>query len=89
VSEGGAIFSDPSERWQLYPNPTTDLAYISVRYDGEIMVYELSGRQLHTASVIAGSPYRLDTSSYPSGLYIVRYIDRQGRISHEKLSVVR
>ena len=89
VSEGGAIFTDPNERWQLYPNPTQDAAYISVRYDGSLWVYDMSGRQLERVEIEAGTPYRLDTSSYPSGLYIIRYIDRQGRTSHEKLSVVR
>ena len=72
-----------------FPIPAFDHTYLNMDKDGYVKLFDTSGRLIDQVEIEAGTPYRLDTSSYPSGLYIIRYIDRQGRTSHEKLSVVR
>jgi hypothetical protein len=57
---------------QLYPNPSSDVATISIQPAtyGTYTITDLSGRKV-ASGIIAGSETRLDLTTLSNGMYIV------------------
>jgi hypothetical protein len=63
---------------QVYPNPTRNIFQVSDNeIVGQVVLFNLLGRQLKTFSYIPGDLYRLDY--LPKGTYLVQLRDRQGQ----------
>lgn len=67
----------------IYPNPTTD--YINIKSDQDItqvMVYDLNGRLV---SEFNDKSQRLYLGGLSPGIYIIKMIDKNGRLSNRKI----
>ena len=60
----------------VYPNPTSDLLYVASPddLDYEVVLYDPAGNRLY----LRWSTGRVDLMGLPSGLYILRFITRDG-----------
>jgi subtilisin family serine protease len=75
--ETASLFHFETEKTQLtlFPNPGTDVVYISVQADSRpitLELYDISGRQLQKQSIYSGVN-TLDTKSFSAGYYILKF----------------
>ncbi len=67
-------FNNVNAKFHLFPNPTAD--HLTVQAEGEIIneikVIDVLGFAKSEFKVIESSEYKLDLSSYPSGVYFVQ-----------------
>jgi hypothetical protein len=78
----------------ISPNPTgslVDIAFAGYPESGNIVIYNSNGYEVDRFFVNRmQSSYRLDISSYPKGVYFLRYSDRSGgTVMREKFVVMR
>lgn len=72
---------------QLYPNPASSLVTIEVNQPvSEFRVYNLQGTQI-ASGLIPDRTTTLDVSHYPSGIYLIKFIGRDGSVFGKKLVV--
>lgn len=69
-----------------YPNPTSDLLNISGKNISEIMIFDMTGKQVMTKKVNAADNLNLDVSTLSSGLYLLNATDDSGSTSTLKFS---
>ena len=65
----------------VYPNPASD--YIGLSNDAfvqQLVIYNFSGRQVCAFNASKGQKYNI--SELPTGMYLVQFMDVQGRIMH-------
>jgi hypothetical protein len=66
--------------YKVYPNPTT--GYLIIEYLGtsdysEIILYNTLGKEMKRIKVVPKSLLKLDTGSFPAGIYILRDVKGQ------------
>ncbi|MDR3338632.1 MAG: T9SS type A sorting domain-containing protein [Candidatus Symbiothrix sp.] len=66
------ISSVNTDNIAVYPNPFTDYILIDTTTDGNVLIYDLSGKALLNINVKAGSN-RINTSMLANGVYILKY----------------
>lgn len=69
--------------FELFPNPSTDVATIQVNADVELQLvalYDAQGRRV-TAAVVSGSEFRMDVTELPSGMYRIYAQTSEGTLS--------
>lgn len=69
-----------------YPNPTSDLLNISGKNISEIMIFDITGKQVMTKKVNAADNLNLDVSTLSSGLYLLNATNDSGSTSTLKFS---
>ena len=67
----------------LYPNPATNKSVNVMVEDGlhNIVVYNVFGQQILTVELNGQRQYKLDTSGFASGLYVVRIATEKGVVA--------
>ncbi|HHH52999.1 MAG TPA: T9SS type A sorting domain-containing protein, partial [Bacteroidetes bacterium] len=77
----------------VYPNPVSDEATISVYSDGyeqgKISIYTITGELVRTMYIDSEATKSLDVKSIKPGVYIVKYIPEKGKEEVRKLIVGR
>ncbi|PLX28653.1 MAG: hypothetical protein C0600_09450 [Ignavibacteria bacterium] len=69
----------------VYPEPVRDILYLRIDEGGEINsieIHDLLGRLLLKRSMLHGSTHRIDVSSLPPGMYLLRLRHQNGLFSH-------
>ena len=68
----------------VYPNPVSSTLHIVVRTKStdhvKITILQINGQLIREISVAPGRVIQIDMRSFPTGSYIVRAVDRTGRI---------
>ncbi len=69
-------------RLAVYPNPAHDAVTVEApsQPGATVVVYDVRGRAVRTATVPAGGTLRLDVRALPAGVYLVRAGERVGRL---------
>ena len=81
IDDCTAIGENEQLEFSISPNPANEFVRISSEHSISTMsIYSLSGKQVETINVQAAS-ITLNTSSYQSGIYIVRIVTDQGSLS--------
>ncbi len=60
--------------FDVFPNPASDVIYIKLHdsYEGELIIYDLSGRKIHQQPVTSNQQQlSIDVSDFPAGMYQV------------------
>ncbi len=57
--------------WKVYPNPVNDQLFIEVDEASEAVIVELTGKEIHSATLTTGTTV-LDVSSLTPGVYFIR-----------------
>ncbi len=73
--------------YQLYPIPVKDKLLISfseIQPHTMISIYDLNGMQLHSSKITTASG-EVDMSKYVPGIYFVRIVTSEGRVSTTKI----
>lgn len=72
---------------QLYPNPASSLVTMEVNQPvSEFRVYNLQGNQI-ASGLVPDRTTTLDVSHYPSGIYMIKFIGKDGSVFGKKLVV--
>ncbi len=81
---------EPSvEPLEVQPNPTRDAVWLmNLPAEGQIQVFDVSGRLRHQVAHTADRYYRLDLSTLEGGLYVVRFVSG-GRIWQSRVALLR
>ena len=76
-------FQSNNLKFNLYPNPATDILNISMETElKSVEIYSLLGQK-----VLASNKNQMDVSSLSKGMYMVRVEDVEGSVSTQKLIV--
>lgn len=73
----------------IYPNPASDYLIISNKCQNKITnieMIDIAGRKVLEDNVVTSSIYKLDISSIPTGVYILK-MDIEGKLEHRKIQV--
>ncbi len=77
------------EPLQVQPNPTRDAIWLmNLPAEGQIQVFDVSGRMRHHVSSTADRHYYLDLSALEGGLYVVRFLSG-GRVWQSRVALLR
>ncbi len=68
---------------RLYPNPATDIVYLSVQ-EGNVTIYDPNGMRVMTRTFQSGN---LDISSLKKGMYIIHIESGQSRSTHKLIKL--
>lgn len=74
--------NDNSKSIQIYPNPTSDLLFITLETElekGTIVIYDLNGKIVLTSKDNTGTTIQLSISSLAKGNYIVKGVYNNGQ----------
>jgi len=72
---------------ELYPNPASSLVTVKVNQPiAEYRVYSLQGNQIATGQIPDRTTI-LDVSNYPHGIYLIKFIGKDGSVFAKKLIV--
>lgn len=85
---GVGLREDEKVSVQIYPNPVTDL--LNVIFPGEsthvnISIFDDMGHLMRRETVLNENMKQIDVSSYPNGLYVIRFSDKSKQIKNIKL----
>lgn len=84
---------DPEQSHALiFPNPTSDYAYIEWPNHAMVAAPELfnsNGEKVIVSSQMASGTARLDFSGLPQGFYLIRVSDASGKTQWLKISIIR
>ena len=74
----------------VYPNPTDDVLFVELRGGAEIAnvaLYDLQGRMVgaNNHSPLQGGTATIDMKSIPSGVYVLRVTDADGKEYQRKI----
>lgn len=86
----GDVFSSEDAMLSVYPNPTNDLLFIELSGGAgiaNVAMYDLQGRFVgaNNHSLLQETTATLDVKSVPSGVYILRVTDTDGKEYHQKI----
>ena len=70
-------FENPPEGLRIYPNPAHGQVFFSRPFVGEVSVYSIYGRLIQRIQL--DNTARFDVSSLPQGVYVLRFIGKQGQ----------
>ena len=74
------IWAVKPERWNVYPNPTTDIIYFNIT-EGQASVYDVNGKLVLSESLQSA---QLDISSLSKGMYFI-ILESGGKKQSEKI----
>lgn len=69
----------------MYPNPVSDYVVLDASHDSRIDLFNIEGKKLMTVHPSAATTTRIDVSSFPAGIYLVRTTNTAGHIHTQKL----
>lgn len=84
VTEAGVLDTD---NWSACPVPFRDRFTVQATYPQQgstISLLDMTGRELLSAP-FRGTMLELDASGLPAGIYLLRFVDGDGRLSHRKV----
>lgn len=72
---------------EVYPNPVSDIMYINVSEltNGDVLVFDISGRLIHESNFSNTDEITVNTSSWNKGIYLVRVITDNQQIVETKV----
>ncbi len=56
-------------------------------FNGQVNLFDISGRQIYTNSSIADHLLTIDTSQFPTGIYLLSFKDNENNIVTEKIQI--
>ena len=72
----------------VYPNPSHGIIHFGVgATKSNISIYSVSGQCVYNTIILPGRNAEADLTVQPKGIYIVEYIDENGRKNHTKLAL--
>ena len=66
---------------RIYPNPVSDILYVEGVDVRKIEIFDGTGRQVY----VSDNLFTVDMSSYPTGIYYLRVVTDQGKVSTKKI----
>ena len=66
---------------RIYPNPVSDILYVEGVDVQKIEIFDGTGRQVY----VSDNLFTVDMSSYPIGIYYLRVVTNQGKVSTKKI----
>lgn len=82
LSTGVVDFEMESEL-PLYPNPSSDLAFVEAKEDAVLSVFNVSGQKIFSQKVKKGKN-QLDVSGYSNGIYFIVCGEQKGKLMIQK-----
>ena len=74
----------------VYPNPAREFVNVSVpKGIQSVEIVNYLGQSIYTMSIQGEGTYRLNTASYESGVYFLRFTDVKGTTSLERITITR
>lgn len=75
--DGIEYLEKPAYNYRVYPNPTSDILYVNSPdlVGKSFLVIDLTGKAVATQQVMNDNVLTIPVSSYPSGLYFLRFED--------------
>ena len=85
------ISAPPQENlFEVFPNPAGEEVWVkSAAPLSGIAIYAMNGQKMPLPALTEENPLRIDTRSWPAGLYVVRASLQNGRILTQKLMKCR
>ena len=79
------------ENAKLYPNPTSSgvFSITNVKNLKTLTIYDSLGKRINTIDVSLKTDYSIDISSIQNGIYLVKLIDSEDRVSNKRLVIKR
>ncbi len=74
--------------FQLYPNPANDIVVVehTVNSKGVLTIFDIQGK-IRLVKTVFENKYFINTNSYPSGIYLVKYTDNAGQTVSKKFII--
>jgi hypothetical protein len=72
----------------VFPNPAKD--YVNVKTNKDIRKIEMLnylGQSVYTQTVEGESTFTISTVSFESGVYFVRFTDKLGNVTNERVTI--
>lgn len=83
----------PSPMLSVFPNPASDKVYVEgiSPHEGNLLLYDLTGKQVKFNALKIDSHYEVDVSTLPAGAYFIQWISEDGKAnsSAKKLIIAR
>ncbi len=70
----------PSQKFRFYPNPADDVIDVDAQMNGTIKLLNASGREVLSREVLVSKSTKIYLEKIPQGLYILQFLDREGKI---------
>ena len=77
-----AVGTVPGIPLHIYPNPVHDYLTINMPAAGEVSIFDISGKLLHT-QLVAAQTTRIDVSTLANGIYFYRLAGKNGEIMEQ------
>ncbi len=74
---------------EIFPNPTSGgTTFIRSSINGTAQIFNISGKiVLSEISLSASQPFLLESTLYPNGVYVIRFISQSGKVTSRRLVV--
>ena len=85
TTNGGAVSIEESKipvtSLTVYPNPAEEIITVELRnsvsnISGSIYIYDMLGQRDNTSKNLQSSKSEMNVSSFPSGIYFVKYVNQ-------------
>ena len=64
----------PDDRFTVYPNPFNNELIINGDYNGEMILFDITGKEILHQKIIAGEN-KINTENLLPGFYLVNYVN--------------
>jgi hypothetical protein len=83
-----------NSEWTIYPNPNNGVFTVSTKNEESgirnVAVFNVLGQQIYSSPyTIHNSPFTIDLSGQPNGIYFLKAVTEDGETLTQKVSVVR
>ncbi|MDR0540876.1 MAG: glycoside hydrolase family 127 protein [Dysgonamonadaceae bacterium] len=76
LSESG-ISESAGKEFSIFPNPVNNWLSINIPHNGQLAIFDTTGKQLYAADVFSGTT-TLNTNRYETGIYLVKLVTNEG-----------
>jgi hypothetical protein len=72
--------------FEVYPNPAGEEVWVkSAAPLAGLTIYAMNGQKMPMTALSGENPMRIDTRTWPAGLYVVRATLQNGRVAMQKV----
>lgn len=90
VISRGARNKSANTDWILWPNPASEVLVIeNISTFNQLDIFDVNGRSVHSAVSLQGESYRVNVSTWPVGLYMVRLKNEGGNAATKLVYISR
>jgi hypothetical protein len=70
---------------RVFPNPASDNLTIKFDRKGSFEIFSIDGKLIEAATVVSEN-VKLNVSTYSNGMYMIKFTDEKGNLSHSKFA---